>query len=754
MLKRIQKISNIGKFSNCICPGCEFKENTIIFGCNTQGKSTFTAILRSLQTGNDDILIGRKTFGSTASKNVEMDFVIDENDEKFIFQNKKWNRVNPNILIFDSRFIAENIFNGETITFDQQKNLNTIIIGSRGQELNREILKLQVQSEIFANKKTEKTRFFSKYFPDLDFNKFRKLQKIENIEDKIKIKDEEIRFEVEREENKKAIKAHIQTISALDFSIREVLAKTLDANQIDIERHIIDHFSTQEGARNFLRDGLNFLKEKPVDMSARTCIFCGQELNIVAEKLISIYKAFFTGGYERLQFEINKVVDYFKSYNLEATLEKIAGDLKSRGLSIGLDSEKIIELAALKNNFEKELYKKRDLNYIINFESFDSLKESVELYKNKLIDLEQKKLGMVSQKGIQILLKEKKDLEISMKRYETVWIDFCNAYDLIEKDAEKIRTDRDKIRKQLAIHSAMLFNVHKQTINFFCKEMGADFEIVDFKPLGKIVGTDERIFAIQFFGSHRVNIDNDENSTANFRNTLSESDKRLLAFSFFLSLLAHDHELNHKVIVFDDPMSSFDHERRRKTIHLITDIEHKSIKSGNGTVVLRPLQKIILTHEDRFAKELVRLMPDAQTLKIEEYIEVGNKRSKIVHSDFMQDFPDDDISQRIENLEEILKSRTFSINFQEDCRKVLEHIFKRKYYLDIKEAINMRKGVRTFVEKLRELKINNFENDDKNTKFLRLCSDLNIELHDNVTESSNGDKESILKDFFECLRII
>ena len=31
MLKRIQKIINIGKFANCQCPGCKFKKETIIW---------------------------------------------------------------------------------------------------------------------------------------------------------------------------------------------------------------------------------------------------------------------------------------------------------------------------------------------------------------------------------------------------------------------------------------------------------------------------------------------------------------------------------------------------------------------------------------------------------------------------------------------------------------------------------------------------------------------------------------------------
>ena len=109
MIKRIQKIQNIGRFTNCHPAGCEFAKETIIFGLNTQGKSTLTAIMRSIQTGNNDILIGRKTFGETSDEKVEIDFEENGQDDKYVFQNGVWNKINPNILIFDSKFITENV---------------------------------------------------------------------------------------------------------------------------------------------------------------------------------------------------------------------------------------------------------------------------------------------------------------------------------------------------------------------------------------------------------------------------------------------------------------------------------------------------------------------------------------------------------------------------------------------------------------------------------------------------------------------
>lgn len=754
MLKRIQKIVNIGKFGDCRVPGCQFEKETIIFGLNTHGKSTFTAILRSLQTGNNDTLIGRKTFGATSGKGVEIDFEEAGVVDKHIFQSRAWNKSNPDILIFDSKFIAENVFDGENITFDQQKNLNTIIIGKRGQELNMEIAQLQKQSDDYTTQKTDKGREFNGHFPGRDFAKFKTIKEDTNIDETIKEKDKEIAFEKGKEDIRANVKVYLQSISGIRFTVRDIFIKTLDVKQEEIEVHIKSHFSKEEHAQTFLSEGLGFLKDKPVDGSQRSCTFCGQKMDKGAESLVELYSAYFKGGYKDLQDEIARETTYFKRLNIEAMLEKINIDLKAKNLSIGLDDAKISEISELKKEFEDELEKKRDLNYQIDFDSFDRLKEAVEQIATDLKLLQTTKLDISSPKTMVILENERKELAITKKRYESTWVTFCVDIATIDTEAERVRTIREERRKELDTYSAAIFGIHKSTINKLCKDMGADFEIEDFKPLKKIVGKAERIFAIQFFGTHKVLIDAEDEKSPNFKNTLSESDKRLLAFAFFISLLMHDKDLDKKIIVLDDPISSFDSERQRKTIHLISDIAYKYKYVSGTEKVLTPKQKIILTHEDHFAKELKRLMPSAYTLKIEEYVDAGQKRSRLAHADFDNDFPDDEISQRIDKIKGILDTRSFVTPFTEDCRIVLENIFKRKYYLELKNNILQKKSVRTFTTTLIQNKTNGFENTSKSNKFIRLCDDLNIELHDNSSANSNGNKESILNDFFECLKMI
>jgi hypothetical protein len=68
MIERVQNIQNIGRIAKTGGGRVQyqFNKNTHIYAGNTHGKSTFTAITRSLQTNDPDFIKGRKTFGSTS----------------------------------------------------------------------------------------------------------------------------------------------------------------------------------------------------------------------------------------------------------------------------------------------------------------------------------------------------------------------------------------------------------------------------------------------------------------------------------------------------------------------------------------------------------------------------------------------------------------------------------------------------------------------------------------------------------------
>ncbi|MBG8556020.1 AAA family ATPase [Hymenobacter sp. BT594] len=77
------------------------------------------------------------------------------------------------------------------------------------------------------------------------------------------------------------------------------------------------------------------------------------------------------------------------------------------------------------------------------------------------------------------------------------------------------------------------------------------------------------------------------------KHSLSEGDKSALALSFFLAKLDLDEHVGEKVVVFDDPMSSFDASRKRDTIAVLAELSRNA------------KQLIVLTHNLFFAKDLL-----------------------------------------------------------------------------------------------------------------------------------------------------
>ena len=81
-------------------------------------------------------------------------------------------------------------------------------------------------------------------------------------------------------------------------------------------------------------------------------------------------------------------------------------------------------------------------------------------------------------------------------------------------------------------------------------------------------------------------------NTHSFGSSLSEADKRTLAFAFFVARLERNEKLNECIVVFDDPVSSLDLNRRRESIKLIANLSN------------RCEQLITLSHDAYFARDL------------------------------------------------------------------------------------------------------------------------------------------------------
>lgn len=241
MLKRITKIKNIGKFYDCSLPGLEFKDKTVIFGKNGDGKSMLTAILRSLATGNNDILIGRKSFGNSGVQNIELGFENNTGQNiVYKFENKRWNNVYPNIAIFDTYFIANNIYDGERIIDKHRANLHQYIIGETGKSLSDEISKIIEDIKEKSGLKNEKIATYKQSrFNDYSIDDFIGLTKIDDVDQKIEKLKKELQF------NRQLNKPKELAFESPGFNkLKDILSKTFSTTHDEAQERIKNTLNT------------------------------------------------------------------------------------------------------------------------------------------------------------------------------------------------------------------------------------------------------------------------------------------------------------------------------------------------------------------------------------------------------------------------------------------------------------------------------------------------------------------------------
>jgi wobble nucleotide-excising tRNase len=162
VLRKFISIKNVGRFEKCNATGhVELKAYNLIFAENGRGKTTLCAILRSLQSGDPTHVIGRTTLGSTDPPEIN----ILTNGGIATFRLGAWTAPIPEIAIFDSTFVSENVHSGEVVSIDHRRSLYTVIVGKHGVDLAQKIDGLDGKSRAKAAEISEKTSAVQAFAP-------------------------------------------------------------------------------------------------------------------------------------------------------------------------------------------------------------------------------------------------------------------------------------------------------------------------------------------------------------------------------------------------------------------------------------------------------------------------------------------------------------------------------------------------------------------------------------------------------------
>lgn len=156
--------------------------------------------------------------------------------------------------------------------------------------------------------------------------------------------------------------------------------------------------------------------------------------------------------------------------------------------------------------------------------------------------------------------------------------------------------------------------------------------------------------------------------------SLSEGDKSAFAFSFFLAQLEKG-DVSQKIVVFDDPISSFDQSRRNATINQLMAISS------------RCKQLFISTHDIHFAKAVFRKLDQASSVSL-KVIKKAEKSYIVFHDIEMETLSG--VFKDINVLRSYLKDGAASELEKREVirciRPILEGIIRIKYFNEIERG--------------------------------------------------------------------
>lgn len=621
MVEKIVQIKNIGRFLDYAAKGdVTFRKLTLIYAENGRGKTTLCAILRSLQSGEPEFISERKTLGATDTPFVH----IRLNNADYKFDGNAWTNSHPDILIFDSVFVNENVYSGDYVEHEHKKNLYRAIVGTQGVQLARQIEDLDRQIRDVNADLREKRESISKHVPTgISFDDYLRWQPLDDIEEQIRQKTEELSnrqraAEKAGEIQSKGLFVKIQLPSLpSDFSV--VLSKQLTDIVADADRKVrkqIARHQMEHQGESWLSQGLAYVKDD-------RCPFCGQ--GVQANDLIAAYRSYFSAAYRDLKQEVAQLAQRVNSSIGEAAFSSVQQAIANNAAllefwrqftAVDLPDisfpdiqqkyatlrEKCLKLAGKKQESPIEPVT-LDEEFTTALAEVDALRTAVARY-NAAVDaansqVNDQKAAARSQPEITSVKNELAQLEARKKRFEPEIANACQSYEDAVAKKVSLEKQKEQVRRQLDQYCEDIIRTYEQSINEYLDHFNTGFRITNTRHLYR-GGTPSSHYQIEI-NSKALDLGDARTpaGTPCFKTALSSGDRSALALAFFLAVLKQDSDIGRKIVVFDDPFTSLDRFRRTSTQQVIQRLLNMA------------QQVIVLSHDTHFLKLLYDECPSA-----------------------------------------------------------------------------------------------------------------------------------------------
>lgn len=624
------------------------------------------------------------------------------------------------IEIFDIYFVNENVYSGFEFNDEHKKQLHQFVIGAQG---------IAIQNQIEQNKSAKTiSRQNQASFEQQIIQQVGNCLTTDLITSFLAIPATEANGIAQRivtaeatlaSANANSVIQTLQTLSLIPpitsgINFANLIADLQITSQTIQDATLQTLFSSHcqelsensiEGAENWLRQGFAYIESKRTDENTElVCPFCKRKIDNTLD-IINAYTLQFNEAFNSLIQRIETHLTSLQNFNLEPAIQAInninqinSGRIISWTTYLPTNVQApifniIADEARLRTKYQNIIMtvqrKLQNPSILIATDTITEFQSLLQEIDSKITNYNQSVNVYNSaittfQNSIQTV--ENAQLEVNKlkrinKRFEVSIETLCNQLLAEKRNLKTLETAYTVLVQQQQTAATTFFNNYQARINHYLENIfKTPFRInnvVHIPPQGR--ATQSKI-------GYKLTIDGRDisftpNQPFNAKDCLSEGDKSTIALAFFLSKLDIDPNRQNKILVFDDPLSSLDTNRRTYTIGIIKALFQQM------------QQVIVLSHNEFFLNEIGKDIgvADKKTLRITENFVA---KASIIEVCDLEELVKNDYFKHIEALEDF---RVNPNHADKDTvlgwlRNVLESHLRFKFYREIRSMT----GQKTF----------------------------------------------------------
>jgi wobble nucleotide-excising tRNase len=612
MITSFNLIRNVGRFDSVTTTvNHAFAQLTLIYGENGRGKTTLSAILRSLATGDPIPISERRRLAAQHPPHAIV--ACSGGPPDAMFQNGAWNRILPDLRIFDDVFVDQNVYSGLVVGRDHRQNLHELILGSQGVALNQ-----QLQSHVVRiEQHNVELRRRSIAIPanergSLSVDDFCALLANPGIDQEIQAAERNLAASRQQDPIRNTQDLQLLHLPEIDLAaIETVLGSGLPDLDAAAAERVQAHLQyIGDGSERWVAVGMA-RQSAVTEAGENTCVFCAQDLT--ESPVIAHYRSFFSEAYQAHQQGIRSADSSFnQTHSAGAALpfERSVSALEDRRRfwsefgeipEIAVDSAAVIgdwnaARTGLSQLFEQKKAAPLDAVTVpaevrSSVMAYDARRNAIDALNQQLSEVNQR-IAVIKQQAATAntaaLATTLARLKASKARHTPATNTLCQHY-LTEKQGKAAtELQRDQARQALDQYRAQVFPAYEAAINRYLQRFNAGYHLDSVQAMNTRGGPTCSYSVVVNNTPVAVGGGVPQPGDHSFRNVLSAGDRSTLAVAFFLASIELDANQANRIVVIDDPVSSLDEHRSLTTVQEVRRL------------VNQVCQVVILSHSKPF----------------------------------------------------------------------------------------------------------------------------------------------------------